>query len=403
MERPLRTAVLGCGARGRAYAEYSLAHPDAFELAAVADPALRGDAFPCGVKASWEEALSSSGPLDAVIIALPDRLHRDACMAALDRGCHVLLEKPVGRTWSECVEISEAQKKSGRLVLAGYVLRYSPYYRKLRALIASGAIGDLTSIHHLVAISYDKAAHAFCRGSWGREADGTGTLVQKCSHDFDLIDWWTGSRKCLKVSSFGSLVHWRPENRPADAAAMCADCPPAVRKACPFDAQALYVGSERLRYHFADGSDEAMRAVASSAPYGRCVYACGNDNVDHQVAVMEYEGGLTATLEMESFSKRRARKTVFYGTKGEIEADGETIVLKPFLGPDETFRPGVCGKHGGGDDRMMESFLRFARKATPARAARIFEGMLESLRMAFLAEESRKTGKTVCCCGGGAA
>ena len=402
MERPLKTAVLGCGARGRAYAEYSLAHPDLFGLAAVADPVLPEDAFACRVCASWEEALAGGKPLDAAIIALPDRMHRDACLAALARGCHVLLEKPVGCTWRECLEIREAQRKSGRLVLAGYVLRYSPYYRKLRSLISSGAIGDLTSIHHLVSISYDKAAHAFCRGSWGREADGTGTLVQKCSHDFDLIDWWTGTRRCLKVSSFGALVHWRPENRPDGAAAMCSQCPPAVRGKCPFDANALYVESDRLRYHFADGSSEAMRTVASTAPYGRCVYASGNDTVDHQTTVMEYEGGLTVTLEMEGFSKRRARKTVFYGTRGEIEADGETIVLKPFSGADEILRPGVCGKHGGGDEGLMSSFLRFADKSTPERAARIFDGMLESLRIAFLAEESRKTGRTVCCTGGAA-
>ena len=295
--KPVRAIILGYGIRGRAYASYAATHPDEFEIAGLADPVAE---FPADAKyptwKSWEAALDAGVDADAVVISLPDRLHHASCLKALEKGYHVLLEKPIGCTWEECKEIAEAQKRMRRLVLTGYVLRYAPFYKKLREVIASGAIGELTSVHHLAAISYGKAAHAYCRGNWSVEAKGTGMLVNKCTHDFDLIEWWTKGRRCTKISSFGSLMHWRPENKPKGAADRCKDCPESVRAKCPFDAYKVYYDRTDLRYHFADESDEAILKMIEKSPYGRCVYACGNDSVDHQTVLMEYEGGLTIIL-----------------------------------------------------------------------------------------------------------
>ena len=250
--RPLRALILGYGIRGRVYAEYAKSHPGEIEVVAIAD------AKPCDDSnvpffTDWAQAFSV--PADVAIVALPDRLHAPACIAALEKGLHVLLEKPIGCTWDECAAIADAQRRSRKLVLTGYVLRYAPFYRRLRQIVASGAIGELSSVHHLAAISYGKASHAYCRGNWSVEGRGTGMLVNKCTHDFDLIEWWTKGRACKKVSSFGSLFHWRPENRPAGAADRCSDCAPDVRENCPFDADKIYCERKDLRYHFADTSD----------------------------------------------------------------------------------------------------------------------------------------------------
>ncbi len=394
--RPVRAVVLGYGIRGRVYARYAKTHPADLEVVGLADPVA---AFPtdlnCPTWKSWEEALAADVDADAAIVSLPDRLHRDACLAALDRGLHVLLEKPIGCSWRECEEIRDAQRRARRLVLTGYVLRFAPFYGKLREIITSREIGDITSVHHLVAISYGKAAHAFCRGNWAREADGTPTLVQKCTHDFDLVEWWAKGKACRRLSSFGSLSHWRPENRPEGAADRCKDCPPAVRAACPFDAYRLYCDRKDLRYHFADESDEAMRRVVETSRYGRCVYACGNDNVDHQTVLMEYDGGLTVTIEMESYSKTRRRVTHIYGTRGEILADESRVKVRPFVGETRVVVPEQAGAHGGGDTGIMAEFVKLARSASPERYAKILEASLESHRLAFLAEESRRTGRTM--------
>ena len=209
--KPVRAIILGYGIRGRAYAAYAKTHPDEFEIAGLADPVAE---FPADATyptwKSWEAALDAGVEADAVVISLPDRLHHKSCLKALEKGYHVLLEKPIGCTWQECVDIAEAQKRTKRLVLTGYVLRYAPFYKKLREVIASGAIGELTSVHHLAAISYGKAAHAYCRGNWSVEEKGTGMLVNKCTHDFDLIEWWTKGKRCKKITSFGSLLQGLP-------------------------------------------------------------------------------------------------------------------------------------------------------------------------------------------------
>ena len=396
MKSPVRAIILGYGIRGRAYAAYAKTHPEDFTIAGLADPVAE---FPseldCPKWKSWEEALDSGTPADAVIIALPDSLHMDVCIKALEKGFHVLLEKPIGCTWAECQAVREAQIRTRRLVLTGYVLRFAPFYKKLREVIASGVIGDLTSVHHLSAISYGKASHAYCRGNWSVERLGTGMLVNKCTHDFDLIEWWTKGRKCKKISSFGSLFHWRPENKPEGAADRCKDCPQAVREKCAFDAYKIYYDNTDLRYHFPDESDEAMLKMIETSPYGRCVYACGNDSVDHQTVLMEYEGGLTIILEMESYSQRRNRVTHFYGTRGEIVADEHQIEIKPFLGDSTTIIPAQTGHHGGGDREIMTEFVKLVRDASPERFTKILDAALESHRIAFLAEESRYTGKTI--------
>ena len=94
-----------------------------------------------------------------------------------------------------------------------------------------------------------------------------------------------------------------------------------------FDAYKLYYERTDLRYHFADESDEAILKMIETSPYGRCVYACGNDSVHHQTVLMEYEGGLTIILEMESYSQQRTRITHFYGTRGEVIADEKKIQI----------------------------------------------------------------------------
>lgn len=392
----MRAVILGYGARGRTYAQYALSHPSEYELVAIADPLLEhgGDAPPGPARfGDWRQALDAAGGLgaEAAVVALPDRLHCEAAVAALSLGLHVLLEKPAGCTWQECEHIRAAQRASRRLVLTGYVLRFATYYRVLMETLRAGEIGKLVSIHHLVEIGFGKAAHAFCRGNWGREEDGASTLVQKCTHDFDLIEWWTGGRMPLRVHSCGSLVHWRPEDRPQGAAARCIACAESTRRACPFDAVRLYLEQKDLRYHFADESDAAMRELLERSPYGRCVYSCGNDAVNRQNVIMEFPGGLIATLEMVSFSARRRRLTRFYGTRGEIVADGEKISITPFIGEPRTITPRQEGRHGGGDREIMAEFARLAKSASSERYAALLDAALTSHRIAFLAEESRKS------------
>ena len=164
---------------------------------------------PTRVFADWPEALAA-GESECAIVALPDRLHFPAAQAALAQGLHVLLEKPVGATWEECVALDAAVRERGRLVQVGHILRFTPYYAKIAELIRGGTLGEVVSIRHLEPVGYGKAAQAFCRGPFGNTVRSTPMILQKCSHDFDFFAWWIG-RRCLFVQSFGERSHFRPE------------------------------------------------------------------------------------------------------------------------------------------------------------------------------------------------
>ena len=100
--KPIRLIILGYGIRGRTYAAYAMAHPDEYKVVGIAEPFGEvPDTVGCSTWKGWREALESDVEADAVVIALPDRLHHDSCIKALERGYHVLLEKPIGCTWED--------------------------------------------------------------------------------------------------------------------------------------------------------------------------------------------------------------------------------------------------------------------------------------------------------------
>jgi predicted dehydrogenase len=212
---------------------------------------------------------------------------------------------------------------------------------------------------------------------------------------------------CLRVSSFGSLRHFRPEFAPAGSAERCLDC--SVEKTCPYSAIKIYLGRVRAGHRgwpvsvlTDDTTEEGVTKALREGPYGRCVYRCDNDAVDNQVVIMEFEGGRTATFTMTAFNPGSDRKTRIFGTRGQLEGDGNTIWHSDFLtdkteaidanaGSDGTIRSG----HGGGDYQLARSFLEAVRDEDPAK---ILSGPMESLEshlMVFAAERSRLEGRIV--------
>lgn len=401
---PFAAVILGMGYRGRVYAKWALGHPGDLRIVAFAepDPTLRAEwAARLGLPATrvfpdWTEALEAAA--ECVLIALPDRLHFPAAQAALTRGLHVLLEKPVGATWEECVALDAAVRERGRMVQVAHILRFTPYYAKIADLIHGGSLGEVVSIRHLEPVGYGKAAQAFCRGPFGDTRQGTPMILQKCSHDFDLFSWWVG-RRCLTAQSFGGLRHFRPECAPPGAARRCLDCPAAIERACPHSAIRLLRERVDLRYTLPDPSPAGIEA-ALRGPLGRCVHACDNDAVDHQIVNLLFEGGVTVSHAMESHTWARDRQTHVFLTDGEILGDARTLRIRRFS--DRSAWLWDAALEGGspthessyvvGNDGLLSDWVTALRTLPPARYADRFHASIQAHAMAFAAEASRCSG-----------
>ena len=405
---PVTAVVLGAGARGRVYADYAKAHPEEIRIVAVAEPKadrLARFARDYGVPEAacytdWAELLAQPRLADAALICTMDHLHYAPCMEAIRQGYQILLEKPMSPSAAECAAMQRAAEEKGVVLAVCHVLRYTPFFSKIKQLIDGGAVGEVQVIEQTEHVCYWHQAHSFVRGNWRRKDESAPMILAKCCHDLDLLSWMAGAA-CRSLSSYGGLAHFTAEHAPAGAPARCLDGCPAS-ESCPYYAPKLYL-TENTDWPTdtisVDMSLEARTEALRTGPYGRCVYRCDNDVVDHQVVAMEFENGIAATLTMTAFTPRLTRTVRVMGTKGMIEGDLEqcTVTLQPFGGEAQTFSAEVLGAnaygHGGGDVGLMYDFVLQVRGGGEGRTSA--KQSLESHLMAFAAEQARVGGAAV--------
>ncbi len=418
-------AIAGLGSRGfHTYAQCQKLFPEKMKIVAIADiipervqrAAEEFEIPPERCYTSAEEMLQQERLADVMFICTQDRQHVPQGLAALKQGYHLLLEKPISPILEECQEILRVAEERQRIVLVCHVLRYTPFYGKLKEVLCSGVIGDIVNIQHLENVQYWHQAHSFVRGNWRKEEETSPMILAKCCHDLDLLLWLTGKR-CLSVSSFGGLHLFRPEKAPKGAAGRCMDgC--QVKEHCPYDAEKIYLTNEAtgvLKGHtgwpcdvLADvPTEESIRQAIQEGPYGRCVYACDNDVVDHQVLNMEMEDGSTISMTMTAFTERGGRDTRICGTLGEITASlsENTITIRPYPTADsketEVIDVGALAEdfsgHAGGDNRMVEELLDLIRGGAPSIRTTSLAVSIESHLVALAAERSRKEGGRPIC------
>jgi predicted dehydrogenase len=410
---PVTIAVVGAGSRGTAYAHEASEAAVAAKVVAIAEPraayrrrlAEEMAVDPANQFDDWRKLAEQPRLADAVVIATQDRDHVEPALAFAGLGYHILLEKPMATTQAECEAIVAAAKRGRVLLTVCHVLRYTPYTSALQELLASGKYGEIASISRLEPVGWWHQAHSFVRGNWRNEAESSPMLLAKSCHDIDWIRHVIG-RRCTRVSSFGSLMHFRAEHRPAGAGDRCVAC--GVEDSCAYSALRFYTdrlnsGDEGwpLDVLTPYPSRESVRAALETGPYGRCVYASDNDVVDHQVVNMEFDGGATAALTMTAFTQPRPRQDSIFCTGAEITGDGHHIEVFDFLtGQTTTIDTNTVGGedadegHGGGDSGLVEMFLRAVANDDPSLVSDPHED-LQSYRIVFAAERSRRSGETI--------
>lgn len=399
--QPKTAVIIGAGDRGaRAYAPYALEYPNELKIVAIAEPNKERREKVCQSHfissdyafSTWDELFEKGKIADIAIICTMDQEHFKPTMQALELGYHVLLEKPMSPNPLECIEMERAAKKYNRQLTICHVLRYTDFWSSIKNEIDKGTIGDVASIQLNENVEIMHMSHSFVRGNWRNKELSSPMILQKSCHDMDIISYVLGE-KCERVSSYGSLMHFKKENAPPGAPERCLDGCPAELE-CPFHAGRYYLGEGRgwARKFTEDDSNEGIIHALYTTNYGKCVYQLDNNVVDHQVVNMEFESGATATFSMSGFTREQTRMVQIMGTKGEIRGnmDENSISIFDFLTRHETiikFNKPVGG-HGGGDAAIVRSFLKdIDREQYESRSSA--SASLRSHLMAFAAEDSR--------------
>lgn len=401
------TAILiGAGSRGaKAYAPYALLHPDRIKFVAVAEPIEQRRTDFCnqhGISPEMAfrdhtELFQQNVEADVVFVCTQDTQHREHALQALEKGYHLVLEKPISTSLQACEEIVAGAQEKNRALIICHVLRYTGFFQAIKESIRSGEIGEVLSITLNENVGYAHAAHSYVRGNWRNEAISSPMLLAKSCHDMDILCWLMES-PCTKVSSFGGLHFFKKENAPAGCASRCLDgC--KAKAECPFDAEKIYMDPAITGWPVnvitEDISASGRQKALLEGPYGRCVFHCDNDVVDHQVVNLEFENGRTANFAMNSLSAETCRVITVYGTKGELTGKMEdNRLLKQIYGaePEVVAIPqpeaGEYG-HGGGDVGLMDHVWQLLESLEPDRSIPPCDAIY-SHRICFAAETARK-------------
>lgn len=402
---PITLAIAGMGGRGQAFARMAAKLAPQVQVVAMADPdtarlaqvATEFSVAPESCFAGWQAMAEANLRVDAVVIATIDREHLAATLAFLGQGCHVLLEKPMATTLEDCKRIEAAQRASGRLLSVCHPMRHQSELAAVKSLIDDGAIGRIVSIALMEQVAFWHQAHSYVRGNAANTTRSAPMILTKSCHDLDWLCHLIGA-PAERLSSFGSLTWFTAANAPAGAPARCTDgCPHEA--SCTYSALRCYVDTQRRSGWPAamcspgDHSREAHLEAVRTGPYGRCVWRCDNDAVDHQVVAMEFPGGISATFTMTGLTTGGGRRLRVHGTLGELTyAQGSGEVLVATFGIDAVRRMPLDRAqdgHGGGDERLFQAFIAAIRDDDPKRIVTSAQAALRSHAMAFAAERSR--------------
>ncbi|MFC2126103.1 Gfo/Idh/MocA family protein [Bacteroidota bacterium] len=400
--KPLTAIILGAGGRGHVYAAYAEKYPDELNIIGVAEPIpfrreRIAERFKINRKyqwVTWEHALDIPKFADVAIITMPDHLHYRPALQAMEVGYDLLLEKAMAQTWQQCVDIYKQSKKHDRIVAICHVLRYTSYFRKMKEVIESGVLGDIVSVQHLEPVEHIHMSHSFVRGNWRNSKESTPMIISKSCHDTDILRWVIG-KSCKRVTSFGSLKHFREDAAPTGSTARCSDgC--AAESSCPYSALRIYLENKTWLWHLAipDNEDGTILQALKNGPYGKCVYRSDNDVVDHQVMNMEFDEEITVAFSMEALTSYGGRRTRIFGTKGDLAGDMNELVISDFLsGKEEKWDASkhieFKSAHGGGDHGLVHDFIQAVIQHDESLLTSNIEASMESHLMGFMAEESR--------------
>jgi len=421
-QKPITAVIVGAGHRAIIYAKLALQKPELLRIVGVADPdpirrEKTREMFGFPEENCFEDAAALAAVpkfADAVINGTMDQQHVETAVPLLEKGYDMLLEKPFATNEAEMRRLVDCVRKKGNKVMICHVLRYTPFYLSIKERVAAGEIGDIINIQMNEHVSYHHLSTSYVRGKWANsDVCHTTMLLAKCCHDIDLMMWMMAETRPVTVCSFGSKFQFKPENALKEAGTRClVDCP--LVETCRYSAKRLYLDQpERWAFYIWDKLEglehpteqDRVNLLKGDSNYGKCIYKCNNNVVDHQSVLVNFASGATGTHNMVGGASKSERRIHIIGTLGEIYGDFEESKfyiskIHPTKTDEKTVEEvdlhvtgdmvGAYGGHGGGDERLAEDFVNFLQGGkTSLACTSIFDSVAGHLCV-YLADRSRE-------------
>ena len=312
----------------------------------------------CPTFTNFDEMLDKAKP-DLLMVTTMDSTHHIFITKALAKGVDVITEKPMVTEAAQCQSVLDAEKKYNRNIIVTFNYRYAPKHQKIKEIIQSGEIGNVTSVDFSWYLDTRHGADYFRR--WHRLKSGGGSLwVHKATHHFDLINWWLAADP-VEVNAYGALNVYGKSGPFRHT--NCRSCP--HKDKCPFywdmtkdtRLMKLYAECEDVDGYHRDG----------------CVFRDDVDIYDTISAAIKYSNGVSMTYSLNAAMPFEGYRLAFNGTKGrlevrdyerqpwKVEKDSTAFLTKNFGKHEELEMPRIEGGHAGGDDRLRDVIFKNAQ------------------------------------------
>lgn len=414
----IKTILIGCGDRTCVYAEEGVHGLGLMEVVAAIDPDPVRLGYVCerfGIGrencfTSQGEVLKRGKIADCAINGTMDQFHLQTAMPFLEQGYDMLLEKPIVNNKEDLLEIYRAARAHGCKLMTCHVLRYAPFYRKIKELILKGELGEIVNIRTDERVGAFHSSVSYIRGKWSRQSEcGSSLLLAKCCHDLDLLCWLNADTEPVQVFSHGGRNFFVPEKAPKGAGTRClVDCPQEVRDKCVYDVQSMYLDNCLLPWYpwqctgknYQDvTTEEKIESLKTYNPHGVCVYKAGGDLVDHQNVSVRFRNGSTAMHTLLLGCMKAGRSIFIAGTLGEIEGNVEDgcFWLRKYDKKTSEFteqkfdfsdRQGETGGHFGGDRGLVSDFCGIITGKEPSYSYTSIENSITGHLLVYAADES---------------
>ena len=420
--KKISCVILGYGDRSSRYADYAKQMPDELEVVGIIDVndlkrrqgkeifGLQDDQ----IFESLDEFLKADIKCDVVINGTMDQLHYITTMPLLEKEYNILLEKPITANPEELLAIEKKAKEKGCKVVVCHVLRYTPFYSKIKSIIDSGKIGKIVDMQLNEHVWYGHFVNSYVRGKWRSEKEcGSGLLLAKCCHDTDLMCWLNNITTPEYVSSFGTKSFFTEENAPEGATQFCYECPNVAT--CMFNAEKFQIEKDFIPFYTWAGINkpldeitlEEKREFLKKDTYGQCVFKTDMDIVDRQCVAVQFANGSIGTLNMvggASIPDRHIHIICEYGEiVGYIGSNKITVRVfnKDKIAADETCidfsaendlgdEDNAVGGHYGGDYYIMKDLVRFLNGEATSVSTTVIGDSVNSHLICYAAEKARK-------------